>query len=114
MVFSLLLLLCSPRCITFCNPRHFAVSLEHVTITSHVRVRLQNGGRILLAVGCSGLQNVLHRGERETKQRKHHRLAQLIKVINTVAILFVVISELTKFRTIKCLGHLHIVRMPLH
>ena len=47
------------------------------------------------------------------KRRKHHQLAQLIKVINTLAILFIVIPELTKYRTTKCLGHLHIVRMPL-
>ena len=30
-----------------------------------------------------------------------------------LAILFIVIPELTKFRTIKCLSHLHMVRMPL-
>ena len=83
MVFSLLLLLCSP----------------------------ENGGR------SEGLQRVINcvvsRRTEKKKQRKHHQLAQLIKVINTLAILFIMIPELTKFRTIKCLSHLHIVRMPL-
>ena len=46
-------------------------------------------------------------------QKKHYQFAQLIKVINTLAILFIVIPELTKFRTIKCLGHSHIVIMLL-
>ena len=49
----------------------------------------------------------------EKKKQRKHQLAQLIKVIITLAMLFIVIPELTKFRTTKCLGHLHIVRMPL-
>ena len=55
---------------------------------------------------------VSRRTERK-KQRKHYQLAQIIKVMNTLATLFIVIPELTKFRTTNCLGHLHIVRMPL-
>ena len=56
---------------------------------------------------------LVSRRTEKKKQRKHHQLAQLIKVMNTLAILFIVIPELTKFRTIKCLGHLNIVSMPL-
>ena len=71
----------------------------------------ENGGRL------EGLQRVINcvvsRRTEKKKQRKRHKLAQLIKVINTLAILFIMIPELTKFRTIKNLGHLHIVRMSL-
>ena len=76
-----------------------------------------------MAVGPSpvlGLKCFVSRRTEKKKQRKHHPLAQLIKVINTLAILFIVIPELTKFRTTKCLGHLlcflghlNIVRVPL-
>ena len=72
----------------------------------------ENGGRL------EGLHRVINcvvsRRTEKKKQRKHHQLAQLIKVINTLAILFIVILELTKLRTIKCiLANLHIVSMPL-
>ena len=125
--------LCSPRCRTVYNPplerwdHHFAVSLKHVTVTalsffarifislrrrnlSHVQVRLQMAvvSFSLWVMNCSPLRRTEKR-----KQRKQQQLAKLIKVINTSAILFIVIPELTKFRTNKCLGHLHIFRIPL-
>ena len=118
MVFYLLLLLCSPRCRTVWFVTHikkdtFAILQSHSNIVtvlrkilSHVPVRLQND---------VGYKRGEQRRTEKKKQIKHHQLAQLIKLINTLAILFVVILELTKFRTMTCLelGHLHIVRMPL-
>ena len=105
MVFSLLLLLCSPRYETLAGCRMTCYS------------------ETIMAVGPSpvlGLKCFVSRRTEKKKQRKHHPLAQLIKVINTLAILFIVIPELTKFRTTKCLGHLlcfsghlNIVRVPL-
>ena len=45
------------------------------------------------------INSFVSRRTNKKKQRKHNQLAQLIKVVNTLAILFIVIPELTKFRT---------------
>ena len=66
-----------------------------------------------MAVAASSavvLKCFVARRTEKKKQRKHHQLAQLIRVINTLAILFIVTPELTKFRTTNCLGHLHMLR----
>ena len=54
-----------------------------------------------MAVGASPavvLKCFVSRRTKKKKQRKHHQLAQLIKVVNTLAILFIVITELTIFK----------------
>ena len=78
---------------------------------SHVRVRRQKWRSQLLKQWLK--QCFVSRRTEKKKQRKHYQLAQIIKVINTLATLLIVIPELTKFRMTNCLGHLHIVRMPL-
>ena len=49
---------------------------------------------------------------REEEAEKTPSTCSVNKGINILAMLFIVIPELNKFRTI-CLGHLHIVSMPL-
>ena len=56
---------------------------------------------------------IVSRRTEKKKQRKRHQLAQIIKVVNTLATLFIVIPKFIKFRTTYCLGHLHTVRMSL-
>ena len=80
---------------------------------SHVRVRSEKWRSHSQLLKKWLKQCFVSRRTEKKEQRKHHQLAQIIKVINTLAILFIVIPELTKFRTTNCLGHLHIVRMPL-
>ena len=75
--------------------------------------KTENGVRCKVLAVPVGYELFVSRRTEKKEQRRHHQLAQLIKVINTLAILFIVIPELTKFRTIKCFGHLHIVSMPL-
>ena len=81
----------------------FSVSGEYFRPTArHFQFHSNSSEGLQRVINC-----VVSRRTEKKKQRKHHQLAQLIKVINTLAILFLVILELTKFRTIKCiLGHL--------
>ena len=113
MVFSLLVLLCSPQYKTVYNPllktcdRHLQSHSNEKAVTCFSETA--NGGRKLLAVGCNWF---ISRRREKKKQGKQHKLAQLIKVIHTLANLSIVIPELIKFRTIECLGHLHIFSIP--
>ena len=50
---------------------------------------------------------------KENREEEADRAHQQIDVINTLAILFIEITNLSKFRAIKYLGHLHIVSMLL-
>ena len=96
----------SDSVVLFCADFHFAALKKSVTCS--VRLQMAVVSSSPWVMNCSRLRRTEKR-----KQRKHHQLAKLIKVINTSAILFIVIPELTKFRTNKCLGHLHIFRIPL-
>ena len=77
MVSSLVLLLCSPR---------YKTSL----LSHDMFDDTENGGRNVIAVGY---KLFVPRRTVKRKKRKHHQLAQIIKVINTVAILFIVIGR---------------------
>ena len=127
-VLSLLLLLCSPRYKTLFQP--LLEKLRPPSLSSHSNascdspqgdlnfasqenaVTCSSETREMAVAASHAVVNTMFCIE-EKREGEAEKTPSTCSNNNTLAILFIVIPELTKFRTTNCLGHLHIVRMPL-
>ena len=96
-----------PFFVIFCTFFNFAAQEKAVTCSSEK-------GEMAVTASQPVAKTVFFNVENgEEGAEKTPSTTQIIKVINTLAILFIVIPKLTNFRTTNSLGHLYIVRLPL-